>query len=244
MLKILKRLCLAVVSALGITSTSSADNPSHGEQVILLHGIARSASHMEDLQEFLEKKGYTVYNLDYPSTSHTLEKLAAIVASDIAAKIKADKPVHFIGYSMGGIVTRAVLNQFRPDNLGRVVQLASPNNGSEVADFLKDNWLYEKIYGPAGKQLVTNGAGIDELLGTVDYELGVVAGNFSIDPVSSSLIPGADDGKVSVESTKVDGMKDHVLVYASHTFFPQNKDVQKHALEFIRYGSFIKNSNQ
>ena len=243
MLKILKRLCLAAVGTFGFASVSNADNFSHGEQVILLHGIARSASHMEDLQEFLEEKGYTVYNLDYPSTSHTLEKLTAIVASDIADKIRADKPVHFIGYSMGGIVTRAVLNQYRPDNLGRVVQLASPNNGSEVADFLKDNWLYEKVYGPAGKQLVTDGAGIDELLGKVDYELGVVAGNFSIDPVSSSLIPGEDDGKVSVESTKVDGMTDHVLVYASHTFFPQNKDVQKRALEFIRHGSFIKNGN-
>jgi len=131
----------------------------------------------------LKEKGYTVYNLDYPSTSHTLEKLTAIVAADIASKIRADKPVHFIGYSMGGIVTRAVLNKFRPDNLGRVVQLASPNNGSEVADFLKDNWLYEKVYGPAGKQLVTDGAGIDDLLGKVDYELGVVAGTFSIDPV-------------------------------------------------------------
>lgn len=241
MLKLLKRLSLAVLGVLGLASVSNAENLSHGEQVILLHGIARSSVHMKDLQAFLEEKGYKVYNLDYPSTRYTLEKLTAIVASDIADKISADKPVHFIGYSMGGIVTRAVLNKFRPDNLGRVVQLASPNNGSEVADFLKDNWFYDKVYGPAGKQLVTEGAGIDNLLGKVDYELGVVAGNFSIDPVSSSLIPGDDDGKVSVESTKVEGMKDHVLVYASHTFFPQNEDVQKQALEFIRYGRFIKN---
>jgi len=139
MLNILKRFSLSILSALSLVSVSNAQAPSHGEQVILLHGIS---------------------------------------------KIRADKPVHFIGYSMGGIVTRAVLNKFRPDNLGRVVQLASPNNGSEVADFLKDNWLYEKVYGPAGKQLVTDGAGIDDLLGKVDYELGVVAGTFSIDPVS------------------------------------------------------------
>lgn len=240
MLKLLKRLSLAILGVLGFVSLSNAQTPAHGEQVVLLHGIARSASHMEDLEKFLEDKGYTVYNLDYPSTEYSLEKLTAIVAADIAGKIKADKPVHFIGYSMGGIVTRAVLNKFRPDNLGRVVQLASPNKGSEVADFLKNNWLYEKVYGPAGKQLVTDGAGIDELLGKVDYELGVVAGTFSIDPISSSLIPGNDDGKVSVESTKVEGMKDHVLVYSSHTFFPQNEEVQRHALEFIRNGVFSK----
>jgi len=239
MLKLLKRFGLAVVSLLGLSMGAQADVSANGEQVVLLHGIARSASHMRDLQKFLELKGYKVYNLDYPSTSHTLEKLTAIVADDIAGKIRTDKPVHFIGYSMGGIVTRAVLNKYRPDNLGRVVQLASPNKGSEVADFLQNNWVYEKVYGPAGQQLTTNSNELDDLLGKVDYELGVVAGTFSIDPVSSSLIPGDDDGKVSVESTKVAGMKDHVLVYASHTFFPQNDEVQRRALEFIRFGKFL-----
>ena len=242
MLKLIKKLVLSALVALGLVSAVQAEGSANGEQVVLLHGIARSSSHMEDLEKFLEAKGYKVFNLDYPSTSHSLEKLTAIVADDISSKIRADKPVHFIGYSMGGIVTRAILNKYRPDNLGRVVQLASPNNGSEVADFLKDNWLFEKVYGPAGKQLTTEGAGIDDLLGKVDYELGVVAGTFSIDPVSSSLIPGDDDGKVSVQSTKVEGMKDHVLVYASHTFFPQNKVVQERTLEFLRYGQFLKDN--
>ena len=240
MFKTIKTLCLSTLAVLGLFSDAKADSNANGEQVILLHGIARSSSHMKNLEKLLASKGYKVFNLDYPSTDHTLDKLTAMVAADIRNKIRADKPVHFIGYSMGGIVTRAVLNKYRPDNLGRVVQLASPNKGSEVADFLKDNWLYDKVYGPAGKQLTTEGAGIDELLGEVDYELGVVAGNFSIDPVSSSIIPGEDDGKVSVESTKVDGMRDHVLVYASHTFFPQNEEVQNQALHFLRTGVFEK----
>ncbi len=208
------------------------------EQVIVLHGIARSSSHMEPLAKALKQKGYTVFNLDYPSTKEPLEQLAAGVARQVREKIRADQPVHFVGYSMGGIVTRIVLNKYRPDNLGRVVQLASPNQGSEVADFLKTNPLYESIYGPAGQQLVTEDAGIDELLGTVDYELGVIAGNFSIDPVSSSLIPGDDDGKVSIKSTKVDGMKDHVVTSASHTFFPSNQEVIKKTLNFLRFGAF------
>lgn len=208
------------------------------EQVVLLHGIARTSSHMEDLEAFLESKGYRVFNLDYPSTEHELDVLTAGVASEIRRKVDSSRPLHFIGYSMGGIVTRAVLNKYRPDNLGRVVQLASPNKGSEVADFLKGNWLYEAFYGPAGQQLVTEGAGINDLLGEVDYELGVVAGDFSIDPVSSSLIPGEDDGKVSVESTKVTGMRDHIVVSASHTFFPQNDEVQVQVLHFLRTGFF------
>ncbi len=208
------------------------------EQVVLLHGIARSSSHMDDLEKFLEEKGYSVINMDYPSTEYNLEQLAAIVADNLADTMKADQPVHFVGYSMGGIVIRAVLNKYRPDNLGRVVQLASPNGGSEVADFLKGNFLYEKFYGPAGSQLTTVNAGIEDLMGEVDYELGVLAGTFTIDPVSSSIIPGDDDGKVSVESTKVDGMKEHRLVNASHTFFPQNSEVLELTARFLEAGSF------
>ena len=231
------KLLLILFSIFGFLQKANSEENS-GEQVVLLHGIARSSSHMEDLETFLERKGYTVFNLDYPSTKHDLNRLTAMVASEIREKIDPSRPVHFVGYSMGGIVIRALLNKYRPDNLGRVVQLASPNKGSEVADALKETWLYEQIYGPAGQQLVTEDAGIDELLGSVDYQLGVVAGNFSIDPVSSSIIPGDDDGKVSVESTKVKGMHDHIVVYASHTFFPQSDEVQEQTLHFIRTGFF------
>ena len=208
------------------------------EQVVILHGIARSSSHMKDLTSYLEKHGYEVFNLDYPSTDHPLEELIELVQVQVDEKINADMPVHFVGYSMGGIVIRALLNKSKPQSLGRVVQLASPNKGSEVADFIKDNWLYEKVYGPAGQQLTTDQTGLGDLLGKVTYELGVIAGNASIDPVSSSIIPGDDDGKVSVESTKVDGMKDHVIVYATHTFFPGNKTVHAQTLHFLQNGTF------
>ena len=237
-MKSLLKPLLASVIALFSAGQVHADVTPRGEQVVLLHGILRSSTHMNGLEDYLTSKGYTVYNLDYPSTAHRLDKLAAMVAKEIAEKTDPSKPLHFVGYSMGGIVARIVLNKYRPDNLGRAVQLASPNQGSEVADFLKENWLYETVYGPAGQQLVTEDAGIDDLMGPVDYEMGVVAGDFSIDPISSSLIPGEDDGKVSVESTKVSGMRDHIVVKASHTFFPQNKEVQEQALHFLQFGAF------
>ena len=210
------------------------------EQVVLLHGIARSASHMQELAEFLTEAGYIVHNLDYPSTDHNLETLASMVAEDIQAQLSCTGPVHIVGYSMGGLVSRAIVTHYRPDNLGRVVQLAPPNGGSEIADLLQNNWLYQKIYGPAGQQLVTAGAGLEDLLGAVDYELGVIAGTASIDPFSSFIIPGADDGKVAVVNTKVTGMQDHLTVSASHTFFPQNHEVQAQTLFFLRHGVFAQ----
>ncbi len=240
MIRRIKSLLIPLLAVL-VPSTAQAEVQPRNEQVILLHGIARSSSHMDDIERYLESKGYTVFNLDYPSTKHPLNELAAMVAREIRETMDPSKPVHFVGYSMGGILARIVLNQYRPDNLGRVVQLASPNGGSEVADFLKENWIFETVYGPAGQQLVTNGAGLDELMGKVDYPMGVVAGNASIDPVSSAIIPGEDDGKVSVESTKVIGMRDHITVPANHSFFPQTRSVHEQAYHFLRFGAFDRN---
>ena len=223
-----------------ICATTSHAGDTKGNYVVILHGIARSSSHMEPLAKRLEKEGYDVINFDYPSTDHKLEKLIDTTYKSISVKLTEDKPAHFIGYSMGGLLVRGILNEHRPEKLGRVIQLASPNNGSEVADFLKDNYLYKTIYGPAGQELTTENNDTKKLLGKVDYELGVIAGNSTIDPISSYIIGGDDDGKVSIKSTKVKGMKDHVVVSASHTFFPSNEDVHAQVIYFLKNGEFNK----
>jgi len=220
----------------------AAEKPT-GDYVVVLHGIARSSKHMQSLATHLQEQGYDVINLDYPSTSHTLETLTELIHKDISEKLKEDKRVHFVGYSMGAILIRTIIHKYKPKNLGRVVQLAPPNNGSEVADFLKNVWLYKKIYGPAGQQLITDQQKIKDLFGEIDYELGIIAGNSTIDPVSSALIPGDDDGKVSTKSTKLKGMKDHIIVPSSHTFFPSNKTVHNQTMHFLKNGVFKRNQD-
>lgn len=221
-----------------------AAEKSSGDYVVLLHGIARSSKHMEGLERFLQKQGYDVINLDYPSTDYPMEALAERIHKDLLKKLNEDKPVHFIGYSMGGLLVRVILHKYKSKRLGRVVQLAPPNNGSEVADFFKTNWLYKEIYGPAGQQLITDQQKIRNLFGEIDYELGIIAGNSTIDPFSSLIIPGDDDGKVSITSTKVKGMKDHLVVAASHTFFPTNTTVQHQSAYFLKNGFFKKDSRE
>jgi esterase/lipase len=220
---------------------SYATNDGADEYVVILHGIARSKSHMEGLEKYLSQNGYDVINLNYPSTDYSLEELTKILKKEISSKITQNKKVNFVGYSMGGLLVRIILAQQTYKNMGRVVQLAAPNQGSEVSDFVKNWWLYQKIYGPAGQQLTTDQKKIANLLDKkIDYDLGVIAGNFTIDPISSMIIPGNDDGKVSIESTKVKGMKEHIVVSASHTFFPSNKQVQEQTLNFLRDGKFEK----
>lgn len=226
----------------GAPQTISPDAASvQKEHVVILHGIYRSSKHMEKLEIALEKAGYGVLNLDYPSTKRDLSGLTDFIADKIRKNVPENaKKVHFIGYSMGGLLVRSVINADKPENLGRVVLMATPNRGSEVANFLKGFPLYRWLYGPAGQQLVTEpGDDIAQLLGSVDYKPGIIAGYRSIDPFSSLfLLPGLDDGKVTVESTKIEGMGDFILLPASHTFFPKNNAVIEQTIYFLRHGKF------
>lgn len=214
------------------------------EGVILLHGIARSASNMEKIETSLKDKNYNVLNIDYPSTTQPLEEIRQTIHPSIQKFAKQNQKIHFITHSMGGLVTRAYLNKYKIKNLGRVVMLSPPNQGSEVADFLKNNFLYKKIYGPAGQQLITDQTPIDSILGEVYYELGIIAGTWSIDPLSSFIIPGNDDGKVSTERMKVKGMKAYIETPTTHTFMMKNEKVISLAIRFIETGQFKSTSSR
>jgi hypothetical protein len=140
----------------------------------------------------------------------------------------------------GGLVIRAMLKNYRPSNLGRVVMVGTPNNGSQVADFLKKVPLYKTAFGPAGQQLVTDQSSFAHIFSPVDFELGIIAGTRTIDPVSSLIIGShiSNDGKVTVESTRLDGAADHIAIAANHTFIPSNKVMWAQALSFLRHGRF------
>lgn len=215
----------------------------HADQVVLLHGIARGAESMQKIEAAFEKEGYTVLNLNYPSTAAPLEELREYIHPFIE-KINIQKDggqLHFVTHSMGGLVVRAYLQKYAPSNLGRVVMLAPPNQGSEVADFLVRyaNPVFKFFYGPAGQQLTTN-FNRESLLGPIFYPVGVIMGNRSFDPLSSWVIPGEDDGKVAVEKSKVGGMQAHKIIPTSHVFIMKNDDVIKNSIAFIQTGNFLK----
>jgi pimeloyl-ACP methyl ester carboxylesterase len=209
--------------------------------IVLLHGIFRTHRSMGRLARFLERNGFAVLNLGYPSTKYPIEMLVDIVHPRIENFTESiTGQLHFVSYSMGGLLMRAYLCKYRPSHLGRVVMIGTPNKGSEVADFLKSMKLYRWLYGPAGQQLITDQAAFAHCLGKVDYELGVIAGNRPIDPISSRIIGKPNDGKVSIDSTMLEGMKDHIVIPSSHTFFPSNKATWHQVLLFFRNGEFSR----
>lgn len=208
--------------------------------VVLLHGIGRRSSSMALLKHRLEKSGYTVVSESYASTDATIKDHVVWLEGVLKKCCQSNHhKTHFVTHSMGGIVLRMYLQKNQYRNLGRVVMLSPPNKGSEVADYFKDWKLYQYLYGPSGQELGTEPTSTPNTLGSVGFELGVITGNSSIDPLGSFLIPGPSDGRVSVDSAKVEGMKDFLVVKHSHPFIMNAKGVAEQIVSFIETGAFL-----
>lgn len=207
------------------------------ECVILLHGLARSAHSMDKMALRLTEAGYRVLNIDYPSRDYSIEELAEQTITDALAQCEG-MPVSFVTHSMGGILVRQFLSNHSIENLNKVVMLGPPNKGTEIVDKLAHLPGFSFVNGEAGAQLGTGALSLPNQLGKANFDVGIIAGTQSINLILSSLIPDTDDGKVSVESTKVDGMNDHIAMPTTHVFMMRNKAVIEQVIHYLKQGKF------
>ena len=237
---ILALLSFAALTAAGNSfSLKEVDGPAAG-QAVLLHGLGRSSRSMDRVAEALHIAGYAVCNVDYPSRDHLIAELVSehVLPAIHTCGLDVGAPVDFVTHSMGGIIVREIAAGAAIPNIGRVVMLAPPNQGSEIVDVLGDNWLFEFVNGPAGRQLGTEAESKPNSLGAPKFELGIITGNSSINPLLSNIIPGDDDGKVAVQRAKVAGMQDFLILPVSHPFIMRDHVVIRQSLYFLANGKF------
>jgi hypothetical protein len=236
-MKLKVRVLILVLAAMQL-SISAAIDLAIGDNVILLHGLARTEDSMAVLASALEESGFCVTNVGYDSREGEIESLA-VSAIGPALKACADaERIHFVTHSLGGILVRQYLAHHEIENLGRVVMLGPPNKGSEVVDTLRDVPGFHFINGDAGLQLGTGEASVPNQLGPANFDLGIIAGTHTVNLILSEMIPGPNDGKVSVENTRLEGMNDHIEMEVTHPFMMRNDAVIEQVIHYLEYGRF------
>lgn len=211
------------------------------ECVVLLHGLNRSWRAMRPLAEALQEAGFATANIDYPSQSGSVEEIAPLAVGLGLNECRATGAtrIHFVTHSIGGILLRYQNEQSPIPDLGRVVMLGPPNQGSEIIDKTRDWPGFEMLTGDAGAELGTGSDGMPSKLGPVNFELGVIAGTGTINVFASAMLPDPDDGKVSVASTQVEGMDDFLIVGSSHHYITRGDVVFRNTVAFLRTGKFL-----
>ena len=227
--------CLILWASTGCSSPP----PTDAETVIVVHGLGRTPASMAILVSRLENAGFRVINFGYPSRSEPIEALVERLENEVGQCCNSEaETVHFVTHSMGGVLVRSYLSQRPEAHQGRVVMLSPPSQGSEIIDAFSDSDLLRSILGPAALLLGTDSAGIANQLEPVRFSLGVITGTRSLDPIGSWLIPGPDDGKVSVDRAAVEGAADFIALPATHTFIMNRSDVAEEVVHFLRNGRF------
>ena len=229
-------LTLTIVFSSSSITAAKGQTVTKADCVILLHGLGRTHRSMNKIGKHLRANGYFVVNKGYNSREATIPILAKSAVETALQACPSERTTHVVTHSMGGILLRQYLSTRGIPRLGNVVMLSPPNQGSEVVD-RTGNWLiYKQILGPAGRQLRTDG--FVRNLPPADFTVGIITGNRTVNPVLSTMFNGENDGKVSVESSKLEGMTDHIVMPVNHTFMMRDKRVLQQIDHFLKFQRF------
>lgn len=198
---------------------------------------------MKKLERALIEQDYTTVNRHYQSRAYPIEILAEKAIAPALAQCPPDGEIDFVTHSIGGILVRQYLSEHTIDRLNHVVMLGPPNQGSEVVDKLRHFPGFHFLNGDAGMQLGTGKLSVPNQLGDANFDVGIIAGNKTINWILSAFIPGSDDGKVSVARTRLGGMNDHLEMPVSHPLMMKNDKVIAQVVYYLQHGKFERDSN-
>ncbi len=231
--------------------------PMRGKAVIVLHGLFRTRDSMAMITRYLQEQGdYSVFSVTFPSTRRDVGGHARALAR-IVENLDGIEEINFVAHSMGNIIVRHYLGDQtsdkdpggsppstvdrRPDKrIHRIVMLGPPNHGSVAADALGKNSLFKTLTGEAGQQLGVQWDQLEGKLATPECQFGIIAGGRGDQEGFNPLLPGDDDGTVTVASARLAGAKEFTVVPVLHSFLMNDPKVHQYTLRFLREGHFLE----
>ena len=207
---------------------------------VLIHGLGETPMVLAPVALALRQQGHWVESIAYPSTLKPAQVLADEYIAPLLSRFNMFDQLNFVTHSLGGVLLHYALQRRRPANLGRVVMTGPGLRGSEALEVYRRSFAFRMLYGPAAYQ---SGTGPDAfttyLPKSADYELGVISGCLSSDLLANTFIPWPHDGKISVRRTRIDGMKDHIVLPLSHDFLSNDPLAVYQIMNFLNDGRFF-----
>ncbi len=221
--------------------------PMAGPAVVLLHGLFRSASSMSNLGRHLhEQGGYTVFNVNYPTTRGSVADHANSLTKILQSLDGIDE-IHFVAHSLGNLVVRHYLGDhtnpefgLQPDaRIKRMVMLGPPNQGAQMAEALAEYRAFHFVAGASGSQLARDWDKLAAKLATPACQFGILAGGRGTEKGYNPWLGKDNDMVVSVESTRLAGAADFAVLPVLHSLMPEDPRVQQYTLQFLQHGYFV-----
>lgn len=225
--------CMLTVPFL-VACAANPSPPSVGpdpQTVVLLHGMGRTRLSLWVLEKRLQRAGYVTLNFPYSARGTTLDELSDSLRQFVDDNVTTPR-YHFVAHSLGNIIIRNGFKKSYRPGLGRLVMLAPPNHPADLAKRLKDNPVYAWLNEDSGQKLASEE--FYRTLPTPPVQFGVIAG----DRGQSLTFDEPNDGVVTVAGTKLEGMKDWVLLHHTHTFMMNSGDTAEQCVHFLQRGVF------
>ncbi len=225
-----------IIISIILSFTSLFHTNEEGEYLVCMHGIMGSKFQLYYMAKNLKKEGWDVVNWGYPSRADRIEEHAEKLVKELKklSKKKPNKPISFIAHSMGGLVLRSAINH--PDcpieaKKGKIVLMATPNQGSSFARYLAKFSFFKKILqDKSGQQLMTHKN--FEHLGQFPHKktnILVIAGSKNWNPVISE----ESDGTVTIEETYLSTPHIHKIIKKDHSSLLFSKRAYRITKKFL-----------
>lgn len=230
---------IIICSLLLISSISFASH-----KVYVIHGYGNPKSIMNKIYKDVKKAGFVVENYAYPGLYVELDTIGKQLYLDVM-KDGVDS-VSFVTHSMGGLVVRAMLKYSGTDKnfpkIFRIVMIAPPNRGADIADFFKAADGIKVLLGPNVEKMETDSTSYaNQLPIPCNSEVGIIVGVRKKERGYNLFIPGNNDGLLAPKRVYLGNEKDVVILNYGHLSLIKRKAPRKLVIEFLRVGFFISN---